>query len=395
MNEHRGLAAVLLAYPFRPFFLLTALYGVFIMVAWMGFFYGGWPLPLGVSPFRWHAHEMLFGLIPAAIAGFLLTAVTNWTGAPPLKGRGLLALVLLWVAGRGVMWTAGWLPGSLVAVVDLAFLIVLAAYAAGVLHRYGNRRNLVLVAVLAVLALANGLMHLEFLGLIQTAVAGERLAMNVIALLMVVIAGRITPLFTAGWLRTGGGDPAHVHRSERVDQLALVSTALMVPADLVTGIPLLGAVVALLAAGINGFRLVQWAGWRTGAEPLLWILHVGYAWIVAALLLKGLAPFIDGLTPSVWLHGMGVGAVGTLLLAVMTRVSLGHTGRALRLPRFAVAIYVSILLAGGLRMLTAFGGIDFRLGLLLSALAWSIAFALFLILYWPILASPRVDGRPG
>src|SRR5690625_2119277 len=276
----------LLAHPFRPFFLLVGVYGVLIVLAWMAFLFGGLPLPLGWSPLHWHSHEMIYGLVPAAIAGFLLTAMTNWTGAPPLNNKGLLALVLLWIAGRAVFWFAGSLPTLLVSAVDLAFLPVLALYAGTILVRYKNRRNLVLIAVLTALAVGNLLMHLGFgLGKTPLLKLGQHLGMNVVVLIMVVIAGRITPAFTANWLRIHGGNPEWVRRTPWVSYLALASVALLALTDMWAPATVIGA-IALLAGLSNGVRLFLWSGWRAAREPLLWILHLGYLWIVVGLLLR-------------------------------------------------------------------------------------------------------------
>ncbi|MDT0634333.1 NnrS family protein [Spectribacter hydrogenoxidans] len=389
------MGAPLLASPFRPFFLATAIYAAATIFAWIGHLFTGWPIPLGENPVRWHAHEMLFGFLPAAITGFLLTAMTNWTGALPLRDRGLLALVMLWLAGRVAMWCAGWWPAWSVAAIDIAYLPVLALYAGGVLLRYGNRRNLFLVGVLGLFALANVLFHLQSLDVVESTVLGERMAMNLITLLMVVIAGRITPAFTGNWLSMHGLDPTVVQTVPALDRAAIAATALMIPIDFAVGPVLTGSLMALLACALNGARLVLWGGWHIRHEPLLWILHLGYAWIVLALLLKGLQPFTAGIPPTAWLHAIGAGAAGTLIMGVMTRVSLGHTGRCLALPRFGVTMYVAVLAAGTLRVAAAIGAIDYRAGLTASAVAWIAAFALFAAVYWPILSRPRADGRPG
>ncbi len=386
---------VLLAFPFRPFFLLTAFYGALLVGAWGAFLLAGLPLPLGVNPAQWHSHELLFGMVPAAIAGFLLTAICNWTGAPPLRGRALLALVLLWLAGRVAMWFSAMIPLLLVAVVDLAFLPVLAIYAARVLTRAGNRGNLPLAAMIGVLALGNLAMHLGFNGVAPSAGRiGEILAMDVIAVIMLVIGGRITPAFTANWLRMSGRDPAVVQRDQRLDAWVMASALLMVPADLVTGLPWLGGIVALAAASIAGWRLVRWRGWHARAEPLLWILHLGIAWVVIALLIKGVTPFL-ALPFTAWMHALGAGAMGTLILGVMTRVALGHTGRTLKLPTGGSWIYALVTIAAVMRLVAAFGFGDYRTLISLSAAAWAAAFILFLGLYWSILSRPRADGRPG
>jgi len=394
MSDSR--ARSLLAYGFRPFFLLTGVYASVLILGWMGFLFGGWSLPLGWSPMKWHSHEMLYGLIPAAIAGFLLTAVTNWTGAKPLSDGPLLALVLLWLAGRLALWTASWLPGGVVAALDLAFLPVLALYMARVLVQHGNRRNLILVAVLALLALGNLLMHWGFVtGNTALLQRGEQLGFNLILLIMIIVGGRIIPAFTANWLRGQGKDPERVTRSVWTDRLAIGSVALLLALDAVTAPAALVGVAALAAGGINALRLVQWSGWRTAREPLLWILHLAYFWIALALLLRGLGLFTDLVSDSLWQHTLGVGGMGVLILGVMTRVAMGHTGRPLKLVRFGLVIYLAIIAATLLRLGAALQWLDYRTGVTLSAIAWILAFSLFVVLYWPILSRPRADGRPG
>lgn len=384
----------LLAYAFRPFFLLCALYAVLLMLGWSLWLSGVVELPVRWPAVYWHSHEMLFGFVTAAIAGFLLTAMTNWTGAPPLKGAGLLALVLLWLAGRIVMGLSAWINPLWVAAVDLAFLPLLATYVARILLGHGNRRNMIMVVILALLWVANLLMHL---GQLQPSVwlvrQGEWLALNLITLMMVVIAGRITPAFTANWIRLQGGNPEQVIRSAKTDLWAILSVALLIPLTLGSAPEPIVALTALLAGLINAYRLYQWRGWKVCREPLLWILHLGYLWIVLALILRAATPL--GLTDSLWQHLLGVGAMGTLILGIMTRVAMGHTGRPLKLVRFGLLIYCGILLAAVLRLLAAASLIHYTAGVLASAACWIAAFSLFLLAYWPILSRPRADGRPG
>jgi uncharacterized protein involved in response to NO len=384
-----------LAYPFRPFFLLTGIYGVVTIITWISVLFGGVSLPLGWSPVHWHSHEMLFGLIPAAIAGFLLTAICNWTGAAPLNARGLFVLIALWVAGRVAMCTANWWPVGIVAAIDLLFLPLMAVYITRVLLRHGNKRNLPIAGILLLLSLANLMMHIGFISssplwLMQ----GELMALGLITLMMIVIGGRIIPLFTTNWLRNHNHPAGTVKSFAPLDRAALITTLFVIPTDFVTGSPWLSGVVALLAGILNGLRLLGWGGWRTGREPLLWILHLGYAWIVVALLLKSAAAF-NLTAPTAWQHALGVGAMGTLILGVMTRVALGHTGRSLSLPRFGIVIYIAITVAGLARVLVALQVLDYRVGLLFAAIGWSLAFGVFTLIYWPILTQPRVDGRPG
>ncbi len=393
-GAHRGPA--LLAYPFRPFFILAGLYAVIVVFGWLGLLFAGWPVGEGMSPLRWHAHELVFGLTSAAIAGFLLTAMCQWTGAKPLRGTGLALLVALWIAGRVAMWSGGVLPGVVIAVIDVAFLVAFGAIAARVIIGAGSRRNLVLLGVLALLVAGNIASHIGMRGDQSTlAVGAEHASIMLVLLLIVIIAGRITPAFTGNWLAQQGRDRRVVRGDARLDLAAIVATAAVIPAAWVTTLPWLMPAVALLAAALNAARLIGWSGWHAARNPLLWVLHVGYAWVVVTLVLRGLEPWSAAITPTVWLHAAGVGAIGTMLLGVMTRVALGHTGRPLVLPRGASIIYGLISAAALLRLGAAFDWLDYRWSLLGAGFAWILAFALFLAWFAPILASPRPDGRPG
>lgn len=383
--------SIVFSFPFRAFFLATALYGIAVVIAWMSYLFGGIPLPLGWSSLHWHSHEMLYGLTSAAVAGFILTAVCNWTGAAPLSGGKLMALAGLWGAGRICMWTASWLPTGAAMLIDGLFLPVMAIYLLQLLLRHGNKRNLILVALLLLLSMGNLAMHWGFLtGKTAWLVRGEQLAFGLITLIMIVIGGRIIPLFSRNWLRNRGGNEAAVKASSKVDIAALLLTAAVIPMDLWLNGGLLAATVLFAAAATNGVRLWRWSGWLMRTEPLLWVLHLGYAWIIVALLLKGLAA-LSLITPSVWQHALGVGAMGTLILGVMTRVALGHTGRALSLPPFGLIIYFAITIAALSRVLAALGWLNYSFGLMLAASGWTLAFALFLLLYWPILTRPRIN----
>lgn len=386
----------LLAHPFRSFFLATGVYGVMAMAVWLGFFWFSWPVPVGGSPFTWHSHEMLYGLVSAATAGFLLTAMCNWTGAKPLQGRALLAFVLLWVAGRCVMWLAGWLPLWLVAVVDLAFLLVLVIYVAFVVVRYQNRRNYILVAVVMMLFIGNSLMHYgAATGAIKWLRMGQQHGLDVVTLMMIIVAGRITPSFTANWLKNNGDAAVKLSQWAIIERLSLASVALLLPLGWFGAPPALVGAVALLAGALNAIRLVGWRGWCVLREPLLWILHLAYLWIIVALLLRGASGFVSTIPPTVWQHAMGVGAIASLILGVMTRVTMGHTGRPLKLLRFAVLIYMAISFSAVARVLVAAEILDFRAGTALAGGLWMFAFGLFVALYAPALTRPRVDGRPG
>ena len=386
----------LLAYAFRPFFLLASAYAMILIVAWMGVWFLAWPLAGQVPTMQWHAHEMLFGMVGAAIAGFLLTAMCNWTGARPLAGPGLAALAALWLVGRVAMWSTAWLPPVMVMLADCGFFLAIALYAGRVIVRAGNHRNLGLVAILALLLVANLLSHLGlwWLGPVWT-LTGERLALFLIVLLMVIIGGRITPAFTRNWLKRRGGDPGRIRSHSFIDVISILLVASVALAALIGLHATWVSGLALLAGLANALRLIGWSGWLGRSDPLIWVLHLGYAWVVIGLLIKGAGLFTDTIPDSAWLHALGAGAMGTLILGVMTRVALGHTGRELKLPAFGWLIYAAITISALLRVVTALGWMDGRWPLMLSSAFWVIAFGLFLVLYWPILSRSRVDGRQG
>jgi uncharacterized protein involved in response to NO len=389
-------ASAFWAAPFRPFFLATGLYALVIVGFWLGAWFGGWPLPEGISPMQWHSHEMLFGMVAAAIAGFLLTAMCNWTGAPLLSGPALMMLFGLWLAGRVAMWSVAWLPGWLVAAVDLSFLLAVAVYAWRVIAGAGNRRNPPIVGIVAMLWLANFLFHLGvWENLPELTRRAELGTIMLVVLLMVAIGGRITPAFTRNWLTRNGAAASAVRSWQAVEHLSMLST-LVVLVMLVAAAPLAWtAAAALLAAAANGMRLLGWAGWKVRSDPLMWILHLGYAWIPIGLLLLGLSPWIDAITSSAWLHALGTGAMGILILGVMTRVCLGHTGRPLELPAAVVPAYWLVIVATLLRVAAAMALLPYRPAVMAAGLAWMAAFAIFAIAYWPVVSQPRADGRPG
>ena len=404
-NESYDLSQIW-AGPFRIFFVLTALAALWPVLAWMLLLTLGqtWP---GHFSAAWHAHELLFGMVAAAAAGFLLTAIPHWTGCRPFGQRWLYALSAVWLAGRLVMFAGpaaagGYLPAAVVAVVDGAFLPLLAAVAAQAIVRAGAWRNLPVAAVLLLWAVANGLMHSAWWGGWSAGLwRGEQLALDLLLILMVIIAGRITPAFSRNWLRLNCRPDAVVDDPARLRGLSLLALlALAASAQ----IPLAAhwhGLGALLAALLLAWRAWCWRGWRTRREPLLWILHLGWLWIVLSLIFRAGAA-LAGWPPSLAVHAVGAGAMGSLIIAVMTRVALGHTGRPLRLPRGAAVMYWLVRAAAVLRLAAAglvpahfVHGAGITALLTLAALAWVLSFALYLWFYWPILSRPRVDGLPG
>ncbi len=404
MQQHH-VFSVVFSYPFRVFFLLASGYAVALMLAWLGALFFNLPFSFIVWPASWwHAHEMLYGFVVAAVAGFLLTAIANWTGAPPVSKRFLWVLVLIWGAGRLAMWLSAGVGGvgigndggRWLGIVDLLFLPVLAAYVACTLVRYQNHRNLVVLLALLLLLSGNAFMHYGVIT--QNAISvgkGIMSGLDSLTLLSVVIAGRITPAFSANWLRQQGRNPSVVLRYGWLDVLSIAAVVAILPLTWFDANKAVLAVAAIAAGLINAVRWVLWRGWHVIAEPLLWILYVAYGLIVVSLLLRGISLYFTIFSASLWQHLLAVGGMSTLILGVMTRVAVGHTGRKLQLRRYAIWIYIAILTAAVLRGVTALGWVPYSEGIITSGIAWVLAFILFLILYWPVLSRPRADGRPG
>ena len=384
----------LFEYGFRPFFLLVGLHGALMVPAWLAVLYGAIVLPDRMPPLFWHAHQMVYGFAAAGLAGFMLTAVPNWTGAPARRGLPLVGLVLLWVAGRLAMTLPGPLPPWLAATVDLAFVPALALAIVAPLLASGAPRNLMLLVPLMLFWVGDALMQADFLGIAgDTAMVGARLGIDVMLLMIAVIGGRIVPTFTANALRAAGIS-VEPRRAALLDIGAIVSVALVLVAEAVTGMSLVTGAASIIAAVLNGARLSGWRGGRTLDNPLLWVLHLGYGWLVAGLALKAAAS-VGAVPDAAALHALTVGAVGTMLLAVMSRAALGHTGRVLRAHPVIVAAYVLVSVAALLRIAATELPDTYLNLLMVSAVAWTGGFALFLWIYTPILTMPRPDGRPG
>jgi uncharacterized protein involved in response to NO len=380
----------------RPFFLLAGVCALTLVPIWVAMLGGLIGAPTWLAPHWWHAHEMVFGFVAAAISGFLLTSVPAWTGAPPVTGGRLAALVGLWLAGRVAMTLAGLLPLVLVAVVDVAYLPVLALALSRPLLARGQGRNRGFPVILVALAAANLLTHLEALQVVGgVAHLGLRLAVFLVTLLVVIVGGRIVPAFTANALRRAGSD-AEVRPLRWADRLAIPAVLLFVASEITAPRTAWSGGAAGLAALVLVARMTGWQSLRTGSDALLWSLHVGYAWVplglgcIALADLFGLLPWTSGL------HALTAGAFGAMILAVMTRAALGHTGRPLRAPRGIPLAYLLVTLGALVRTIAPVALTERVLGALsVSAALWTLAFALFLAVYFPILTRPRVDGAPG
>ena len=377
---------------FRPFFLLAGLFATLVVPLWLLVIDGTVQISTYLDPINWHAHEMVFGFSVAVIAGFLLTAVGNWTKRETATGISLLLLAALWIAGRILITVAHPLPPWVVAVVDLSFLPALAIVIARPLIATRNYKNLVMVAILAALYAANLMVHLDALGVLPGwRRRGDLLGVNVLVLVILVIAGRVLPMFTRNATGAEG-----IVSSPRLDRLVLGAMAIYVVLDLAApGLALTaawGALVAVLAIA----RSRHWGARYSWRSPLLWVLHAGYLWIPIGLGLRAVAAVTPVISPQIATHALTIGAIGTLTLGMMARVALGHSGRTLVAARPIVVAFALALLAALVRATGAALGVQsYRSTLIAAGLVWTAAFALYLVVYAPILVSPRSDGKPG
>jgi uncharacterized protein involved in response to NO len=373
---------------FRPFFLAAGLWAAAALAIWIVMFATGTAVPSRFDPLSWHIHEMLFGFVMAAIAGFLLTAIPNWTQRLPVRGGSLALLVGLWLLGRiACLVSANVSPGIVIAA-DLSFPLVLAGVVAREIVAGRNWRNLPLVAPVAVLGIASLLMHLEADGIAVPAGFGWRLGLATVIALISVMAGRIVPSFTRNWLAKRQNAelppvPGWIDRTALGVLHAGLFGWVFFPDFHTVGLLL------LIGAVLNLWRLLRWRGRVTVAEPLLLVLHVGYAWLALGAALLGLSTLDVHLPQSAAIHTLTAGAIGTMILAVMTRVARGHTGRDLSADRVTSLIYILVTLAAIARVAAAFSA-DWTMPLLIaSACLWIGAFGLFTVSYAPMLLRPR------
>lgn len=375
---------------FRPFFLAAGLSGAVLALLWLAGLRAGTPFVHYYPPSLWHGHEMIYGYGVAVVAGFLLTAVGNWTGLALPTGRPLAALVALWFAGRVAPLLP--LPGALIALADAAFLPLLALVVARPLIRARNKNNYSVIAMLAFMTLGNVLVHLELNGVLrEVSGTGLMLGLYMLLYLLVLVGGRIIPFFT----EKGVGSGFKARRHPVVEGLVFASLLSLIALGSAGVDPVYVGIFALFAAIVN---LVRYAGWYTNAlwkVPLLWILHLGYLWLIAGMLLQAAAAFGMG-ERMLMLHAYGIGGLGALSLGMMARVAIGHTGRVMKLtsPWMVWSFALMILAALSRVALAWLPGLN-GIGVLVSGLLWALAFAIFVAVYTPILIRPRVDGRAG
>jgi uncharacterized protein involved in response to NO len=374
----------LFSFGFRPFFLAAAAWAALAILLWLPQFFGELELRSHLSALEWHVHEMLFGYVAAAVAGFLLTAIPNWTGRLPVNGASLAGLAALWLAGRIVLLvSAGF--GAVAAVIDILFLLVLAAVAAREIIAGKNWRNLRVLLALGLLILGNIVFHAEVLigGFVDY---GTRISIGAVVLLITLIGGRIVPSFTNNWLTRNNPGRLPIPFS-RYDAATIAVSALALLGWVVAPGYEEGGALLILAGIMQVIRLARWAGDRTVSDRLLLMLHIGYAFVPLGFLLLGASAWLRVVPESAGIHAWTAGAVGSMTLAVMTRASLGHLKQPLVASAGTQAIYALVLVAALLRIAAAFVSTPGLL--LLAGLIWVAAFAGFLICYGPALA-----GRP-
>lgn len=381
----------LFALGFRVFFGLAGLSALILIVLWNAIFKGELTLSNYFANTYWHAHEMLLGYSVAVIAGFLLTAVRNWTGRPTLTGDQLAGLCLLWLYGRIVPFYAGLLPDALIALIDFSFLPVLAYQISKPIMQVRQYRNLIFIGLLLLLALGNSLIHAEILGIQEnSAWPGIQVVVATIIIMILVIAGRVFPFFTERGL-----PGARVVRNPIMDGLSIAAAALVFGLQLfnISGIVL--ALIAVLAVAVNIIRVAGWYVQRIWYVPLLWVLYIGYGWVILGFGLTAFSAY-ELVAPTLALHAFTVGGIGVLTLGMMARVSLGHTGRALRASNAMAIGFVLINVAALFRVLLPIALPDWY-GVLVyvSTLSWLAAFSLFVFVYAPILTTARIDGQEG
>lgn len=372
---------------FRPFYLLASVFSACSVLLWAAQYTGWLPAAYLQGPL-WHGHEMLFGYTMAVVAGFLLTAVRAWTGQPTPVGAPLMALALLWVAGRVLVLTP---LSMLAAVVNAAFPAALAVAIAIPLLRARNVRNYFFIGLLMVMSVLVAALHLGLQGRFELPpILGLQLGLDVMLFIMAVMGGRVIPMFT-----NNGVPGAGAARHALVEKLALASLLLLFVVDLLQLQSGIVATVALAAAIANGVRLMLWRSWRTFTVPLVWILHAAYAWIVVYLVLRAFSGY-GWLAGSYAVHALTVGAIGGLTLGMMTRTARGHTARPLLADGWELTCFLLIQVAALVRV---FGGMVsaslYLPSIQVSGVLWAIAFGIYAVRYWPVLTRPRLDGKPG
>ena len=373
---------------FRPFYIGGALFAALVVPLWLALFLGWSTFTPTVAPLLWHAHEMLFGFAVAIIVGFLLTAVKAWTGLATPRGGALAALAVLWLAARIAALTG---PYVVYAVLDIALLPVVAVVLIRLILQSKNHRNLLLGLILSLLALANLAFHLAVAGVLTVPPMTPLYAgLALIVMIETVIAGRVIPAFTMS--ATPG---LKLVATPWLERATLACTALALALWVFLPASVFAAAALAVAAVLH---VKRWLGWRSllaRGRPILWVLHVAYAWIPLGLALLGLTQ-MGWLSASAGVHALGVGATGGLIIGMLTRTARGHTGRPLSVSRAEVTAYGLVFAAAVLRTFILIVAPNaLVVSLVVAAVAWSAAFFIYLWIYTPWLVQTRADGKDG
>ena len=376
---------------FRPFFFGGAAWALIAVTLWIGSLGGEISLPTALDPLAWHRHEMLFGFVGAVIGGFLLTAIPNWTGRLPIAGWPLGGLFALWAAARLALLFSAATGLWLAAILDVGVFLVLGLVAAREVLE-ANNRNLPIVGMILLFGLADALDYLATSGVIHLPDVGWQLAIAIVVLLISLIGGRIIPSFTRNWMAKRGMKTGLPTQPGRFDLFVIGATAVALLAWLSGPQETPIGIILVAAAVLQAVRWARWSGYRTFADPLVLVLHVGYAWVPVGLALLGFS--LMGLVPrSAAIHALTTGGMATMILAVMTRASLGHTARELKANGATVIVYLLVTIGAVLRVTASLRLIDYNMGIEIAGLAWGAAFLLFLIAYAPVLWRPRLGEQ--
>ncbi len=391
MKSHPIFDYPLFALGFRAFFLLAGLAALVLIVFWNALFSGSLTTEHYFSYNYWHAHEMLLGYAVAVISGFLLTAVKNWTGKPTITGDQLASLCLLWLYGRLLPFYSGMLPDLLIALVDFAFLPALAYQVSKPIFEAKQYKNLFFIGLLLLLMLGNGLIHAEMLGVLDNSAAtGIQLVVATIIVLILIIAGRVFPFFTER-----GIPGTLIIKNPILDIVSVASAVVVFSLQLIDVSGHLLALAACIAVVANFARLSGWYVKRIWYVPLLWVLYIGYTWIISGFILTVLSAY-QVVQTSLALHAFTVGGIGVLTLGMMARVSLGHTGYSLKASNAIAIAFILLNIAALFRVLLPIAMPAWYESLIyISTLSWLAAFSLFIFIYGPILTRARIDGQDG
>jgi len=379
---------------FRPFFLGAAVYAVVSVLIWMIAYVHGVNFKFsGMSPTTWHAHEMIFGYAMAVIAGFMLTAIKNWTGHQTLRGPGLVVLFVLWLLARTIPLTGMDIPLAVLVVVDLLFMILLVVAATVPVLKVKQYKQLGVISKLALLLFANVLFYLGVLGFVEDGVQwGLYSGLYMVMALMFVMARRVIPFF----IEKGTDSRATVENWLWVDMSSLVLLLALWIVDVFTSYLTATSVIAAMLFVVHVIRLYGWYTNGLWNKPLLWVLYLAYGSLTAGFLLKASEQWF-GVSPFLAVHAFAYGGVGIMTIGMMSRVILGHTGRNVFEPPAVMSLCFAIMAGGAVVrvIFPMFAGELYSYWIAISQILWMVSFLLFLIVYTPMLLKTRIDGRDG